>query len=407
MEVPTIAVVGMGGFARQHLRYVAQVEERGLGRQVAQVAIPADQEAFSQELDAMRERGIEVYASLRQMLAAARERIAIVCIPTGIPLHCQMTVAAHQAGCHVLVEKPAAGSVQDVDAMLSAADRAGRLCAVGFQHVYQREYRQVKDWVCQGRLGAVRRVKSFGCWPRDPGYYRRNGWAGRLAVGDTWVLDGPHNNALAHAVNAMLFMGSDVPQRALTPACVRAELYRANAIESADTAALRVHTTEGPEVFFAVSHCTEQNVNPVYIVEGDKGRVQLAYEGDITATWEDGTVESATADRQPPGVLDDVVEVVAGRRQALMCPLDIARNQTLCSCGAFESSAIHELPQALRRVEGDGGRIAVHGVGEAVQRAWQEAALFSELGLDWAVPGTEIDMVGYTYFPTYRGNVGG
>jgi hypothetical protein len=39
---------------------------------------------------------------------------------------------------------------------------------------------------------------------------------------------------------------------------------------------------------------------------------------------------------------------------------------------------------------------------EAVQQAWEAAALFSELGVDWAVGGTEIDVSDYTYFPSYR-----
>lgn len=406
MDRPRVAVVGMGGFAQTHRRYVQEVEERELAIQVAQVAIPADQEAFPAELEAMRRRNIDVFGSLREMLAQERERIDIVCIPTGIPLHRAMTVAALEAGCHVLVEKPAAGSVQDVDAMLAAASRAERICAVGYQHVYQREYRLVKEWVCQGRLGAVRRVRCFGCWPRSPGYYARNGWAGRLAVGDTWVLDAPHNNALAHAVNAMLFMASAEPNKALRPATVRAELYRANAIESADTAVLRVHTVEGPEVFFAVSHCTDQQIDPVYILEGDGGRLELSYSGEIRARFADGTTCEVAVKEQPRLVLEDVVETVAGHRDSLMCPLEMARMQTVCACGTFESSGIHELPQSLKKTAGKEGTVVVQGMTEAVRKAWSEASMFSELGIDWAIPGEEIQVTDYAYFPAYRRRTG-
>ena len=104
----------------------------GLGRQVGQVAIAADRENFGAEVEALAQQGIPIYASLRQMLAQAREGIDVVCLPLGIALHPPMTIAALEAGCHVVVEKPAAGSVQDVDAMLATRDRSGRLCAVGF-----------------------------------------------------------------------------------------------------------------------------------------------------------------------------------------------------------------------------------------------------------------------------------
>lgn len=406
MDRPRLAIVGMGGYAQAHRRYVQQVEQQELGKQVAQVAIPADQEAFAADLAAMRQRQIMVFGSLREMLAQAREHIDIVCIPTGIPLHRSMTVAALEAGCHVLVEKPAAGSIQDVHAMLNAASRAQRLCAVGYQHIYQREFRRVKDWVCQGRLGAIHRIRAFGCWPRQPGYYARNGWAGRLAVDDTWVLDAPHNNALAHAVNAMLFMASPVPDAALCPAAVRAELYRANDIESADTAAMRVHTVEGPQVFFAVSHCTDRTLNPVFIMEGEKGHLEMTYEGKLQARFKDGTTQVVEVEEGPRRVLEDLAQVVAGERSALMCPLDMARMQTLCACGTFESSAIHPLPQALRTVDPGSGAVVIRGMTEAVQQAWSEGALFSELGIDWAIPGDEIDLTGYTYFPSYRRRVG-
>jgi len=405
MAASTIAVVGMGGFAQQHLRYVRQVEDQELGRQVAQVAIPADQEAFGSQLQALRQHGVKIFASLREMLAAMREQIDVVCIPTGIPLHRPMTIAALEAGCHVLVEKPAAGSIQDVDAMLAAAERADRLVAVGYQHVYQREYRRVKEWVCAGRLGPIRSIRACGCWPRDPAYYRRNGWAGRLAVGDAWVLDTPHNNALAHAVNAMLFLGSGRPAAVLTPTRLRGELYRTNAIDSADTAVFRVSTAEGPEVFFAVSHCTDQTISPVYIIEGERGRIELAYGGDIRALWSDGTTEEIAAEEGPRAVLEDVLSVINGQRTALMCPLEMARGQTLCACGSFESSAIHELPHELRRVDPESGGVTIDGMTEVVQTAWREASLFSELGVEWAVSGREISLEGYTYFPTYRHSV--
>ena len=182
-----IAIVGMGGFARTYLRDIEQVE--GLDRHVAQVAIEADQRNFSTEVRALGDKGIRVFASLRQMLAACRNEIGLLCIPTGIPLHRVMMVAGLGADWPRLGRKTAAGSIQDVDAMLAAQVRSGRICAVGYQHVGQQNYQFVKHWICAGNLGRVRSIKGFGCWPRDPEYYGRNGWAGNLAAGDTWVLD--------------------------------------------------------------------------------------------------------------------------------------------------------------------------------------------------------------------------
>jgi predicted dehydrogenase len=401
MTIPRIGVVGMGGFAQSHRQYVAKVEEAGLGRQVAQVAIPADQEQYAADLSALRARGVEVFASLRQLLARRHGQLEIVCIPTGIPLHRSMTVMALEAGCHVLVEKPAAGSIQDVDAMEAARRQAGRHCAVGYQHLYRPEVQALKELICQGKLGKLQWLRACGGWPRDPAYYGRNAWAGRLGVGDAWALDSPHNNALAHAVNLLCYLGSDQPRTALIPQTLQAELYRANPIESADTAVFRTRSAEGVEVFFAVSHCSDQRFDPVFEISGTQGRAEMDYHGGFRLYWPDGRGAAHPAQGEPL-VLHDLAEVAAGRREHLACPLILTRSQTLCACGTFESSPIRELPADLRRVNPQNQAIAIEGMGEALRRACQERALFSELGIPWAQAGEEISLEGYSYFPSFR-----
>ena len=62
MQVPGFAVVGMGGFARAHLNYVRRLVDAGLGRHVAQVAIPADREVYAGEVGALERTGVEVFS---------------------------------------------------------------------------------------------------------------------------------------------------------------------------------------------------------------------------------------------------------------------------------------------------------------------------------------------------------
>ena len=400
-NLPRVAIVGMGGYAAHHLSTVSAMAEMGRLEHVAQVAPPFDREHLPEQVRELRERGVVVYSSLREMLAAARDEIDLVAIPTGIPLHRSMTVACLEAGVHVLVEKPAAGSIQDVDAMMAARDRSGRQCAVGFQHVYEELGRTVKNWVCEGRFGAVRGLRGYGCWPRSPAYYSRNGWAGRLAAGDVWVLDGPHHNALSHAVNLMLFLGSPRPQRSLTPSAVQAELYRANPIEAADTVCMRVRTAEGVEVFFAVSHCTDRSENPRIAIETETARMIIDYIEDVSIHWKDGREEAHHFDSSPTDVLEDVLQVVRGDRAGPACPLEVAQAETLCACGTYESSAVHPLPPELLSA-GEDETIAARGMTEAVVRAGEEASLFSELGVPWAQPGQVVSLEGYGYFPTFR-----
>jgi predicted dehydrogenase len=152
IENPAFAIVGMGGFARTHIRYMGEVVALGIGRQVAQVAIKADQQQFATEITALRQQGVEVFSSLRELLAQSRQQIDVVTVPTGIPLHRPMCQAALEAGCHVVLEKPVAGSVQDVDALLAAATRAGKRVAVGFQGIYSHEVANAQGVDLRGAL---------------------------------------------------------------------------------------------------------------------------------------------------------------------------------------------------------------------------------------------------------------
>ncbi|SVC81084.1 uncharacterized protein METZ01_LOCUS333938, partial [marine metagenome] len=106
----------MGGYAAHHRSAVAGAVEGGRAEYIAQVAPPSDHEPFADELQALRDAGTAICNSLRELLAARRTELDLVCVPTGIPLHRPMTVTILEAGCNVLVEKPAAGCIQDVDA---------------------------------------------------------------------------------------------------------------------------------------------------------------------------------------------------------------------------------------------------------------------------------------------------
>ncbi len=105
-----------------------------------------------------------------------------------------------------------------------------------------------------------------------------------------------------------------------------------------------------------------------------------------------------------PRVLQNVVQTIAGQ-STLCCPLALTRAQTLCASGSFESSSIQTLPEAICRTR-DGGMRTVDGMHALILRAWSEAKLFTELGVEWARPGKHINLIDYNYFPTFRREIG-
>ena len=182
---------------------------------------------------------------------------------------------------HVLVEKPAAGCIQDVRSMQHASCAADKLVAVGYQHMYAATTLETKRNILDGLIGNVEAIKCRVMWPRDHAYYGRNNWAGRLRVGDRWVLDSPFNHAAAHHLMMMLFLAGAEERQAATPVSVEAELYRANDIESADTACIRVVTNAGIPLLFYVTHACTDSLDPEIHVRGAHGSILWTHAGSV------------------------------------------------------------------------------------------------------------------------------
>src|SRR6185436_16441548 len=81
------------------------------------------------------EAGRPFFQDHRELLAAVRPDVAVICAPH--PFHAPIALDCFAAGVHVLVEKPMAVEVAEADAMNAAADAAGRLLAVSFQQRFR------------------------------------------------------------------------------------------------------------------------------------------------------------------------------------------------------------------------------------------------------------------------------
>lgn len=94
------------------------------------------------------------YTSFDDMLAAGGFDVVDICTPT--PLHAQMTAKALQAGCHVICEKPMARTLAECDAMIEAAEKAGKLLFIAQCIRFWPEYEVAASMIAEGKLGEVR-----------------------------------------------------------------------------------------------------------------------------------------------------------------------------------------------------------------------------------------------------------
>ena len=69
--------------------------------------------------------------------------------------HCDYTIRAAKAGKHILVEKPAASSIAELQLMTEAVKTAGVKCMPVHNYIYESGIKRTKSMIDTGKLGAI------------------------------------------------------------------------------------------------------------------------------------------------------------------------------------------------------------------------------------------------------------
>lgn len=387
MNAPRTVLVGIGGYGRVHLRHLLDFHRRGELVLAAVVVFPPEPDPTV--LAELRALGCEVLENFPALLAAVpRLRVELAVVPTPIHLHARMTVALVAAGVDVLVEKPLAATAADAAAIVGAARASGRLVAVGFQYLHAPEVQALRRRLQAGAIGSLRRLVVHAAWPRSHAYYARNAWAGRLRLGEDWVLDSPVSNAMSHFLMVMFALAGRDEATPAVPVRLAAELYRAQAIESFDTAVLRYETADGLRLDFYGTHSSRTVGRPTLRIEGDAGTAEWVQDAHArlegpAGAWEQlASPEADTRERM-------LRDVLAARRGGAVpvCTPELAAAHVDCFAPLHPAVPITPVPAAQLAEHREDGQPFTHVVG--LDRVLAEAARtgtsLAEAGATWAL----------------------
>ncbi len=116
-----------------------------------------------------QERGIpHAYADYEKMLREQELDIVVVAVPNAF--HKPMSIAALEAGAHVLCEKPVALTLTDAREMFATAEKNGRILTVGTHYRWSTAMRMGRKSVDEGFFGDIYMIRTV--------YTRRNGIPG-------------------------------------------------------------------------------------------------------------------------------------------------------------------------------------------------------------------------------------
>ncbi len=401
------ALIGLGGYAQAIQRYLTDGEQASPPVVKLAAVTSSNPDKHPEIVAKLRERGVRIMSSYDEILAD--KSIETVWLPLPIDLHRPFTEQALAAGKSVMCEKPVAGCVEDVDAMIAAQRKAGLPVAIGYQDVYDSTTVPTKRLLLDGGIGKIERACVWACWPRDSVYYGRAGWAARFKRGDTWVMDSPANNALAHYINIALFLlGADL-ESAATPEHVEAELYRANDIENYDTIAMRLTLPGGIPFQVMFTHACAVAQNPLIEIYGSQGKVLRAV--DQVLTESKGQTTIVKRDKQMANHMTRrIAQEVRGIKNPdiALATLESSRAQTVAINGASQASAVTTIPTDAWREQdlfGRGGVVrAIAGIEDAFRHCSAMGQLLHESGrLPWTQPAGSLDLRGYKHFAGPKG----
>ena len=145
LRILGIGIIGAGGIARGvHIPGYENLSN-------AQVLAVSDPIEAAREGVAQQFNIEDAYEDFHEMLK--RDDIDAVSVTTPNFLHAEATIAALEAGKHVLCEKPLAMNLEEAQAMVDAAQRTGKKLMCGFNYRFAPEIQTLKRFAEAGEFG--------------------------------------------------------------------------------------------------------------------------------------------------------------------------------------------------------------------------------------------------------------
>ena len=162
MSKTKVAVIGTGAISNEHINAYLKNPD---------VELYAFCDIVEERVKMMGEKyGVTRLYTDKDVMLKELPEIEAVSVCTWNSAHASCAIAALNAGCHVICEKPMAANAKEAREMKEAADRNGKLLMVGFVRRYGNDCAIVSDYIKNGYFGELYYGKAT--------YLRRNGCPG-------------------------------------------------------------------------------------------------------------------------------------------------------------------------------------------------------------------------------------
>jgi len=165
-----VAVVGLRSKGAGHIRHLLTIP----GVRIVALC-DVDPSILAREVELMKERHIDVFATTDARKLMSRSDIDAVVIATGTYWHALLTIWACQAGKDVYVEKPVSHTVWEGSMMVRAAARYQRIVQAGTQLRSDPGAAEAVQYIKEGHLGKIQWIHTL-CYKLRESIGRKEPW---------------------------------------------------------------------------------------------------------------------------------------------------------------------------------------------------------------------------------------
>ena len=293
--------------------------------------------------------GARATADVNEVLEQKDLDVIDICTPSF--LHLEQTLVALDAGKNVILEKPAAGSLREIDTLIAAERSSGKWVMPIFQQRFGGGVQKLKFLQSRGLTGQTFLGVAETAWRRRAEYYAT--WHGQWKT----ELGGPLVTLGIHAHDVALYV--------LGPAKrVSAQIAtRVNPIETEDCASISLQMEDGSLASFAVTTgCARQMTRHHFCFRNLSAESNLEPYGNTADPWKfsgdtpemDEKIEQALKEYQPlpQGMTGQFYRGYQALQQGAELPVTLAR------CAQGDRADYRDLLFGAQR---SGGRPAAWG----------------------------------------------
>lgn len=330
-------VLGTGHIGKRHAEMIRREPEAEL---VAMIDVRSKDECGAGDFD------VPFFSSLDELIASGIGfDVVNVCTPNG--LHAMQSLAALEAGKHVVCEKPMGLSKDNCEKVIYKSLQKGKSVFCVMQNRYSPPSEWIKSVVDQKLLGDIYMVQLNCYWNRDDRYYKKGGWKG------TADLDGGTLfTQFSHFIDIMYWLFGDIDN-------IQgrfADFAHQNSTAFEDSGFVNFDFVDGG--MGSINYSTAvpgQNLESSMTIIGSKGSVKIGgqYMNEVEICNIEGYEMPALPEANPANDYGPYKGSAANHNYVIRNVIDTLKGRTTATTNALEGMKVVEIIERIYKVRNE------------------------------------------------------